>query len=107
VGIVAIITKKPTMNNNLIPFFKQTAFAEGVSLLLLLGIAMPLKYIFKIDEAVMYTGWVHGILFVAYCFMALAVKLKEKYPFGWLIKAGIAAFLPFGTFVFVKRFLPK
>jgi integral membrane protein len=92
-------------NETTISLFKKTAWAEGVSLLLLLGIAMPLKYIFKQPEAVLYIGWAHGVLFVAYCFLALAVKLKQKYSFSWLIKAGVAAFLPYGTFIFVKRFL--
>lgn len=85
--------------------FKKTAWAEGVSLLVLLGIAMPLKYIWHIHEVVLYTGWIHGVLFIAYCFMALSVKLKLKRPFVWLVKAGIAAFLPYGTFYFVKKYL--
>ena len=39
---------------------------EGVSYLVLLGIAMPLKYIYAIPEAVKFTGWAHGVLFMAY-----------------------------------------
>ena len=90
---------------NTITLFKKTAWAEGVSLLVLLGIAMPLKYFAHFEEAVLYTGWVHGLLFIAYCVMALLVQQKQERTFGWLVKAGIAAFLPYGTFYFVKRFL--
>lgn len=88
-----------------ISVFKKTAWAEGVSLLVLLLISMPLKYIWHYEKAVLYTGWVHGVLFIAYCIMALSVQQKLKRPFGWLVKAGIAAFLPYGTFYFVKRYL--
>jgi integral membrane protein len=90
---------------NTTSLFKKTAWAEGVSLLVLLGISMPLKYIWHLEKAVLYTGWVHGLLFIIYCFMALAVQQKMKKSFNWLIKAGIAAFLPYGTFYFVKRYL--
>lgn len=88
-----------------VSFFKKTAWAEGVSLLVLLFISMPLKYIWHYEEAVLYTGWVHGVLFIAYCFAALGVQQKQKRPFNWLVKAGIAAFIPYGTFYFVKRYL--
>lgn len=89
-----------------ISFFKKIAWAEGVSLLVLLFIAMPLKYLAHFEAAVIYTGWAHGLLFIAYCIMALLVQQKQERSFGWLVKAGIAAFLPFGTFVFVKKYFP-
>ena len=40
--------------------------AEGISYLVLLGIAMPLKYIFDLPLGVKITGWIHGLLFVLY-----------------------------------------
>lgn len=86
--------------------FKKAAWAEGVSLLVLLFIAMPLKYIWHIEEPVLYIGWAHGLLFITYCILALMVKIKLKLSFGWLVKAGIMAFLPFGTFIFTKNFPP-
>ena len=72
---------------------------EGVSYLLLLFIAMPLKYAYDMPAAVMITGMAHGVLFVAYCLL-LAVCMKK---FVWTLKFGvylfIATLIPFGTFV--------
>lgn len=72
---------------------------EGVSYLLLLFIAMPLKYAYDMPAAVKITGMAHGVLFVAYCLL-LAVCMKK---FVWTLKFGvylfIATLIPFGTFV--------
>jgi len=72
---------------------------EGISYLVLLGVAMPLKYSFGFPEAVKIVGMAHGVLFVAYCLL-LAVCMKK---FAWTLKFGvylfIATLIPFGTFV--------
>ena len=72
---------------------------EGVSYLLLLFIAMPLKYAYDMPMAVKITGMAHGVLFVAYC-MVLALCMKK---FSWKLSFGvylfIATLIPFGTFV--------
>ncbi|MCZ8134288.1 MAG: DUF3817 domain-containing protein, partial [Algoriphagus sp.] len=44
--------------------FKWISLIEGLSFLILLGIAMPLKYMFDMPLAVTYVGWAHGILFI-------------------------------------------
>jgi integral membrane protein len=74
--------------------------AEGVSLLVLLGIAMPLKYFAGKPEAVKIAGWAHGLLFVAFIMAAFAAYHEYKWPLKKLAFAFIAAFFPFGTFVF-------
>ena len=72
---------------------------EGLSFLILLGIAMPLKYQWGQPLAVRIVGLIHGILFIWFC----GVLLNAKDAAGWdLKKAGrilIAALLPFGPFV--------
>jgi len=80
--------------------FRMVGIAEGISFLVLLLIAMPLKYIFHIPEAVKFTGWVHGALFVTYMIFAMEVFGSLKKNFLWLCKAVAAAFLPLGTFIF-------
>ena len=82
---------------------------EGVSYLLLLFIAMPLKYAYDIPIAVKITGMAHGVLFVAYC-MVLALCMKKflwKLGFGFYLF--IATLIPFGTFVTDRKlkFLPE
>ncbi|MBC7828942.1 MAG: DUF3817 domain-containing protein [Chitinophagaceae bacterium] len=84
-------------------WFRAVALAEGVSYLLLLFVAMPLKYIAGIREAVNYIGWVHGFLFILYGLLLLKVWMKYKWTFKKAALAFIAAILPFGTFVLDKK----
>ncbi|MFZ4057523.1 MAG: DUF3817 domain-containing protein [Ferruginibacter sp.] len=88
----------------LIQWFRNIGKAEGISFLILLFIAMPLKYFANFPEAVKYFGWVHGLLFVAYGILALEMFGKLKKPFSWLLKAALAAITPFGTFIFDRQF---
>jgi integral membrane protein len=81
-------------------WFRAIAIAEGISFLLLLGVAMPLKYAAGMPEAVKICGWIHGALFVSFLALALEVKSELNKNFAWLAKAFLAAILPFGTFVF-------
>ena len=83
--------------------FRVTGIAEGCSFLILVLIAMPLKYFFNFPQAVLIVGWVHGVLFIGYLIYALVVKIKLKKPFVFLIKAFFASILPCGTFIFDKQ----
>ncbi|MGZ8536618.1 MAG: DUF3817 domain-containing protein [Flavisolibacter sp.] len=85
--------------NNTLKWFRIIAITEGISFLVLLLIAMPLKYFADKPLAVKYVGWAHGILFVAFLILALQVKFILNKKFFWLIKAFIASILPLGTFV--------
>jgi len=91
-------------SKNLIIWFRRVAIAEGISFLVLLLIAMPLKYLADLPEAVKIVGWAHGILFVAFLALAYEVKSALNKDFLWLVKAFIASLLPFGTFVFDRQF---
>ncbi|MDB5197823.1 MAG: hypothetical protein JWP88_2194 [Flaviaesturariibacter sp.] len=91
------------MRHPAIKRLRWLGYAEAFSWLVLLFIAMPLKYICDQPVAVKYTGWVHGILFIFYCIHLLLAKLLLKWSFGKMITGGLAAFLPFGTLWFDKR----
>ena len=84
-------------------WFRKIAFAEGVSFLILLGIAMPLKYVAGLPVAVTIAGSIHGLLFII--FMVLAWEIKNKYSKSgvWMGKAFLASILPFGTIVMDKQ----
>jgi len=73
---------------------------EGISLLVLMGIAMPLKYMAGNPGPVRITGWIHGILFVLFMMAVLVVFIQRRWPYKILLFAFLAAFFPFGTFVF-------
>jgi len=91
-------------NQKLISRFRFIAIAEGISYLLLLGIAMPLKYLADLPQAVTVLGWIHGALFVAFLAMAFEVKSALNKNFMWYVKAFVASILPFGPFVFDRQF---
>jgi integral membrane protein len=83
--------------------FRIIGIAEGISFLVLLLIAMPMKYFLKIPEAVKIVGWMHGALFVSYIYFAIEVAITFKKNIGWCIKTFLAAFIPMGTFVTDKE----
>lgn len=76
---------------------------EGISYLLLLGIAMPMKYIMEIPEAVKIVGMAHGVLFLAYSLLLTLCMKNFKWKFGFGAYLFIATLIPFGTFVTDKK----
>ena len=89
----------------MITVFRVSGWLEGGSYLLLLFIAMPLKYIWDEPLAVRIVGMAHGILWIVYCAMALWLGLTEKWGIKKLMYAWIASLLPFGPFVFDHKYL--
>jgi len=84
------------------------AYLEGISFLVLLGIGMPLKYMYGMPKPNLVIGMAHGILFMAYCVWVYIVKSEQKWNTAKTFWATLAAFLPFGTFVAdVKLFKRK
>ncbi|MUT68234.1 DUF3817 domain-containing protein [Paenibacillus sp. NEAU-GSW1] len=79
-------------------WFRGIAMLEGISYLLLLFIAMPLKY--WADEPIYVTivGMAHGVLFTLYLILLLASWIVKRWSFGKVLLAFIAAFVPFATF---------
>jgi integral membrane protein len=84
-------------------WFRKTAFAEGVSFLVLLFIAMPLKYFAGMPLMVTIVGYLHGFLFVTLGVLTLLVKEKHAKKWSWAWKVFFASILPFGTFVMDKE----
>lgn len=89
--------------NTKLSWLRKAGIAEGISFLVLLTIAMPLKYIFHQPMAVKIFGWIHGILFVAFLFLAWEYKTDRNKSFKWLALAFLAAIIPTGTFFFDKK----
>ena len=72
---------------------------EGISFILLLGVAMPLKYLAGKPEAVSVVGMAHGVLFILFCFALLQVMNAHDWPMKKAIRPFIAALIPFGPFI--------
>ena len=83
------------------------ALAEGTSFLILLFIAMPMKYFMGMPLAVRVVGSIHGLLFLLY--VARLAKLRSAYQWDnkFSIQAFIASILPFGTFLLDKYLREK
>lgn len=86
----------------IIPIFRMVALAEGISFLVLLGIAMPLKYAMNLPQAVQMVGMLHGVLFVSFVVLAWSAMSVMNKSYLWLIKAFALSLIPFGTFVLDK-----
>lgn len=89
---VSVITK----------YFLLIGKIEGYSYLVLLGLAMPLKYIFNQPEYVRMFGTVHGVLFVLFMVLLGLMFFKAKMSFKNAVIAFLLSLIPFGTF-FLKR----
>ena len=79
---------------------RWVGFLEGISFLLLLFIAMPMKYMFDNPILVKYVGMGHGVLFIAFLVVLFVVCEKQKWSLKVFILGLIASILPFGPFVF-------
>lgn len=82
---------------------RVVGFFEGVSYLLLLGVAMPLKYVAGRPEAVRVLGMAHGVLFIAFVLLVFIVAMQRKWGLRWIAGALVASLLPFGTFVLDRQ----
>lgn len=80
-------------------FLRIAGLLDGISLLVLLGIAMPLKYMGGIDQAVSIAGSIHGAIFIVYALAILYAAFRVEWSFLWSIAAIAAAFIPLGNFV--------
>ena len=76
---------------------------EGVSFLLLMGIAMPLKYLAGIPQAVKLAGWCHGGLFILYCIAIFAAWTNRNLSLSRAVLAFVAALVPFGPFLIDRK----
>jgi integral membrane protein len=85
-----------------IKLLRLIGISEGISFLVLLAIAMPLKYYFGFPMAVKVTGWAHGGLFIAYILIVfLSIKVM-RWRFIDVLVALAASLIPFGTFFLDK-----
>jgi len=78
---------------------------EGLSFLILLGIAMPLKYYWHLPAMVRLVGSFHGALFLAYLALAFLLSSRDEWKMSKIFLAVIASVIPFGTFWFERRYL--
>jgi len=87
--------------------FRVVAFLEGVSYLLLLFVATPIKYLYEDPQYVKMLGMPHGMLFIGYVILAFMLKPTYKWNSRQFMVVLIASVIPFGTFYVDKKYLKK
>lgn len=78
---------------------------EGISLLILLFIAVPMKYIFNNPEGSKLIGPIHGALFLLFIINTLSVGVEQNWKRQTTWKVLLACIIPFGTFYIDKKIL--
>ena len=79
---------------------RLVAFLEGSSFVILLFVAMPLKYLAGLALAVRIAGSIHGALFIWFVVALYRAARNRDWPRRRSVTAFVASILPFGTFVF-------
>lgn len=91
------------MHTQLITRFRTIAFIEGLSYLVLLLIAMPLKYWAGMPMAVRVVGMAHGVLFVVYALLVGLLFARGAFSFTRAAWAMLMSIVPLGTFVLDRQ----
>lgn len=90
---------------NQIRIFRWISILEGISFLVLLFLAMPLKYFFDYPQMVQVVGMAHGILFIAYLFGAIWMYKPLNWTMRTLIIVVVCSMVPFGPFYIENKYL--
>ncbi len=88
---------------NPVSFLRSVGLIEAISFLVLLGIAMPLKYVWGMPLPVRIVGSVHGGLFVLFCFALWRVLMNTSWPFSRAVLVFAASLIPFVPFFIDRR----
>ncbi len=86
-----------------IQIFRIIAFLEGLSYVLLLVVAVPIKYLNDDPTLVKALGMPHGLLFMGYIALSVILRSENQWFKTNFFKILIAAVIPFGTFVIEKK----
>ena len=88
----------------MIKLFRLITLLEGSSYLLLLFIAVPLKYLVGDESFVKLLGMPHGVLFILYIVFAFVFQKKMKWSLINFLIILVASVVPFGTFYIDKKY---
>jgi integral membrane protein len=86
-----------------VSFLRVVTLLEAISFLILLFIAMPLKYYAGMPAAVKIVGMTHGVLFVLFCVALYRVMMHTSWPFKRAAMLFVASLVPFVPFFIDRR----
>ena len=84
-------------------YARRIAYAESISFLVLMLIAMPMKYIAHMPIATKIMGMIHGVLFIVFIFAITAVAIDRQWEKKRLFLGYLASVLPFGAFILDRK----
>jgi len=84
-------------------WFTAVAIAEGLSLIVLFGVAMPLKYAAGFEHATSLPGWIHGVLVFVYLIALWSVSRVDEWSWGRTAVGFLASLIPFGPFILARQ----
>jgi integral membrane protein len=88
---------------NPVPFLRRIAIIEAISFIVLLLVAMPLKYLLNLPQAVTAVGSIHGGLFVIFCASLLHTLVLARWPIQRAAMVFVASLLPFVPFFLDRK----
>ena len=95
------------MFTNALGRFRVISALEGFSYLLLVFIAMPIKYIGENPYPVKILGMAHGVLFIIFMISLFETKIKKSWNTGMTFQLFVLSLIPFGAFFIEKRVKPN
>jgi len=84
-------------------WLRRASLVEAVSYLLLLGIAMPLKYVWDMPLAVKVCGMLHGVLFLVLCWFLMRSHIHRGWPLRRQLLIFVASLVPLWPFLLDRR----
>lgn len=87
--------------------FRFISAIEGLSYLLLVFIAMPIKYIGENPYPVKIFGMLHGVLFIIFMISLFEAKIRKSWDVGFVFQLFVLSLIPFGAFFIEKKVKPK
>lgn len=87
--------------------FRIISAIEGLSYLLLVFIAMPIKYIGENPYPVKILGMIHGVLFIIFMISLFEAKIKQKWNTGLMFQLFVLSLIPFGALLIERKIKPK
>ncbi|WP_250436131.1 DUF3817 domain-containing protein [Hanstruepera flava] len=91
----------------MLQLFRVIALFEGISYILLLFIATPIKYFLNEPKYVKWLGMPHGLLFIAYIVLAVIIGANLKWDKKTMRIVLLASIIPFGTFYVDRVYLKQ
>jgi integral membrane protein len=85
---------------------RVAVYVEGLTLLALVAVGMPLKHLAGRPELVAFLGPIHGVAFLVYALWLVECSVAGRWPASEILKLSVAAFIPLG-FLSSRRLLAR